>query len=95
MLCEIELTQDDSEEKFEQAAKTFGINSSNEVTGKTKYENENIAATPDKENNNPWDYIKYLENRLKGKTVVVALQGLSLFNKITDKNSDKNDREAQ
>ncbi|MDK2954408.1 MAG: hypothetical protein PWQ27_1791, partial [Kosmotoga sp.] len=94
LLCEIELSQGDSEDKFEQAIKAFGVDSEhNEVTGKQKYENENIAAVPNQESN-PWDYIKYLENRLKGKTVVVALQGRSLFNKIKNKNIDDNDKEA-
>lgn len=89
LLCEIELSEKDSEDKFEQAIKAFGVDSEhNEVTGKQKYENENIAAVPNQESN-PWDYIKYLENRLKGKTVVVALQGLSLFSNIQRSNDRK------
>ncbi|OAA32502.1 hypothetical protein AT15_00035 [Kosmotoga arenicorallina S304] len=78
LLCEIELSEDDSEDSFNKAIKEFGLDAVNEVTGNPEYENENLAKHEEAKISS---LIEFVENQLKGKTTVVMLQGTSLFGK--------------
>ena len=78
LLCEIELSEGDSEDLFKKAIKEFSLGTTNEVTGNPEYENENLAVDSQVPINS---LVEFIENQLKGKTTVVMLQGTSLFGK--------------
>ena len=80
LLCEIELSEGDSEDLFKKAIKEFSLGTTNEVTGNPEYENENLAKL---ENIKISNFIEFIENCLREKTVVVVFQGRSLFSNIS------------
>ncbi len=92
-IMEIELNRENptEERRFDETLKKLNVfGAVEDVTDRPEFENENMARSRDtKDSTDAHTLIGYLQNWLKGPTVMVSSQGLSLENNLNGQLKDK------